>query len=354
MSSNESCERLYPTPWASLNALPEELRLDTTLHGAQSFRWRKTEESEWTNVLDGKLVSVKQTDNDVLFRTYKPREVAVSDTSKDSQDLKSYLRDYFQLDTSLQDLYTSWATADPNFRRVGSQNVAFRGIRVLRQHPVENLITFICTSNNNVARITLMVNALCREYGPAIGVPSHVPEDEPPFHDFPVIKTLSATDDLESRLRELGFGYRAKYITQTCARLSEHPDPEAYLLSLRALPYKDAIQALLEFPGVGPKVADCVALMSLDKREAVPVDRHVWQIALRDYGFTMADEIEDYTLTPKVYRQIQQHFRSLHGEYCGWAHSVLFTADLRAFNDRINCELGGDIASPSKTPKKRK
>ena len=33
--------------------------------------------------------------------------------------------------------------------------------------------------------------------------------------------------------------------------------------------------------GVGRKVADCVALFSLDKHDVVPVDTHVWDIACR-------------------------------------------------------------------------
>ena len=38
--------------------------------------------------------------------------------------------------------------------------------------------------------------------------------------------------------------------------------------------YREAHEALLEMSGVGPKVADCVCLMSLDKMEAIPVDTH--------------------------------------------------------------------------------
>ena len=34
-------------------------------------------------------------------------------------------------------------------------------------------------------------------------------------------------------------------------------------------------------PGIGPKVAACVALFSLDKHDSIPVDTHVWQLALR-------------------------------------------------------------------------
>lgn len=58
--------------------------------------------------------------------------------------------------------------------------------------------------------------------------------------------------------------------------------------------------------------------MSLDHSESIPVDTHVWQIALRDYGFKNKGK----TLNAKLYLQVGDHFRLLFGEYSGWAHSV--------------------------------
>jgi len=39
--------------------------------------------------------------------------------------------------------------------------------------------------------------------------------------------------------------------------------------------------------GVGRKVADCVALFSLDQTSAIPVDTHVWNIACRYFDPTL-------------------------------------------------------------------
>lgn len=47
--------------------------------------------------------------------------------------------------------------------------------------------------------------------------------------------------------------------------------------------YTSIFLALCSLYGVGPKVADCVCLMSLDKHDAIPVDTHMWQIAAREY-----------------------------------------------------------------------
>jgi len=71
----------------------------------------------------------------------------------------------------------------------------------------------------------------------------------------------------------LGFGYRAKYIATTARLIANEKSPD-WLSNLRKVPYKEAHEELLSLSGVGPKVADCVCLMSMDKSEAVPVDTH--------------------------------------------------------------------------------
>lgn len=129
---------------------------------------------------------------------------------------------------------------------------------------------------------------LCINYGPLIG---HL--DSKPYHDMPPPSAL-AKPEVEAHLRQLGFGYRAKYLYQTAATVSQEHD-EAWLDSLRnpespvlgakisdageMLPggregYREAHEELLNLLGVGPKVADCVCLMGLGWGEAVPVDTH--------------------------------------------------------------------------------
>lgn len=169
------------------------------------------------------------------------------------------------------------------------------------------------------------------------------------MHDFPTPESLTKKT-VEAHLRELGFGYRAKYIAET-ARIIAKEKPSAWLDSLRnpdfpafnavavidgpQSTYKDAQAALLSLTGVGPKVADCVCLMGLGWGESVPVDTHVLQIAQRDYRFGKKGP---KTINKVMYDAIGDHFRGIWGKYAGWAHSVLFTADLREFSSRIKNE----------------
>ncbi|KAI9253894.1 DNA glycosylase [Phascolomyces articulosus] len=305
--------------WRDLQVNPKELHLDTLKCG-QTFRWRHANDL-WSCVLNGKLYTLKQTSSTVLYGILPEHE-------PEEQQMKSTLRDYFQLDqTSLEQCYQRWSRLDKNFKEKAPY---FQGIRMLRQNPWENLISFICSSNNNIARISKMVQNLCIHYGPEI-----VTLDGVTYYDFPSIETLAKLKKgvLEEKLRQLGFGYRAKYIAQTTLQVyAKEQEQKDWLMSLRHASYSDAKQALVSLSGVGSKVADCVCLMSLDHPEAIPVDTHVWQIALRDYGF---GNKKGKTLTTRLYDEVGDHFRQLFGDYSGWAHSVLFTADLRAFEDRL-------------------
>lgn len=62
------------------------------------------------------------------------------------------LRKYFRLDVSLKQHYAQWAKKDPHFEKAAEK---FTGVRILCQDPVENLFSFICSSNNNIARFEI-------------------------------------------------------------------------------------------------------------------------------------------------------------------------------------------------------
>lgn len=63
----------------------------------------------------------------------------------------------------------------------------------------------------------------------------------------------------------------------------------------------------------------------------------VWQIAQRDYKFGRGAH---KSLTKATYDAVGNHFRKLWGKEAGWAHSVLFTADLRTFSNRLAATSG--------------
>ncbi|RPA88293.1 DNA glycosylase [Ascobolus immersus RN42] len=317
--------------WKKFPVELSELCIDTVLRCGQSFRWKKTGET-WSCALKGRVLLLQQEPDHLRYREIFPEApVEAQGSGTSTIDL---LNDYFNLSTDLKSLYKQWSDRDPHFSK---KAITFTGIRMLRQDPWENLISFICSSNNNISRIGQMVGNLCIHYGPRIAE-----VDGTVYHDFPAPEKL-AVKGVEETLRKLGFGYRAKYIAQT-ANMVVNELPEGWLMGLREKPYREAHDALLQLSGVGPKVADCICLMSLDKTEAVPVDTHVMQIATRDYKF---NKIKSKSMTKALYDAVGDHFRELWGPGAGWAHSVLFTADLKSFADK-------EVGVVSKTTKKSK
>ncbi|PQE20180.1 n-glycosylase dna lyase protein [Rutstroemia sp. NJR-2017a BBW] len=301
--------------------------------------WRKLPEliSERSCALSGRILSLKQDSTHLHYRTIFPDfKLPLSSTPStkttdvdEDEETESLLRRYLNLSPNLTELYEQWSSVDPNFKKRAPK---FTGVRILKQDAWEAL-----------------VNNLCLHYGPLIG---HVGDQ--PFHDFPPPEALTGSG-VEAHLRALGFGYRAKYIAQTASIVADKPkgwlqslcNPETVDVPFKGeIPpggregYRTAHEELLALQGVGPKVADCVCLMGLGWGEAVPVDTHVWQIAQRDYKFGKG---KHKSLTKATYDAIGDHFRALWGKEAGWAHSVLFAADLKTFSDKLVAKVEIDV-----------
>lgn len=134
---------------------------------------------------------------------------------------------------------------------------------------------------------------------------------------------------MEEKLREAKFGYRAKYIAACVQQIRENGGI-TWCKDLQNMSYKEAHKKLLNLQGIGPKVADCICLMSLNHLQAIPVDTHVHQIAQRHY---LPELKSTKSVTREIYEKIGDTFRNTYGDYAGWAQTVLFCADLRQFQE---------------------
>lgn len=322
--------RLIPLPQI-------ELSLGRVLRCGQTFRWKNVN-SVWSFTTNDQIVLLKQ-DPDVLHFACVLREGQDSSSAflKAYEKTHAFIQDYFNLDVKLGELYQQWSEVELEYRAKSKADsfATFPGIRMLRQDPWETVILFICSSNNNVKRISKMCDSLCQEFGTYINdYEGHA------YYSFPQPDVLAAPD-VEGKLRDLGFGYRARYINQTAKMFMDPEVPEISLATLheqRLKSYDEAHEYLLQLSGVGPKVADCICLMALDKHDVVPVDTHVLQIATRDYKYKGPK-----TMNKVSYHQVRLHLQKLFGKYAGWAQLVMFAADLSDLNNGINQRDGAKV-----------
>lgn len=310
-----------------------EVILRNSLHCGQAFRWVLQEESGvfYSTMRVGNgydLVTLRQIDDSTV------EYGCLNEQNMDS--LGFLLHSYLRLDVSLTELLKQWQSNDPD----GFMNKTHRGVRVLMQDPWETLCSYICSSNNNISRITKMCHSLAINFGDEIGRFDGIAQ-----YSFPSSDQLIGRAS-EEKLRELGFGYRAKYIMGTAELMALQKgsvsDTE-YMLSWKTkgkMGYEEAKEKLMGFPGVGPKVADCVLLSGFALDEVVPVDVHIARIASRDYQFKSTkketlDLQNKYRTLPLTRKKVNYEldilrvrFQELWGDYAGWAQCVLFAQEI--------------------------
>ena len=144
------------------------------------------------------------------------------------------------------------------------------------------------------------------------------------FYVFPTVERLSNAS--EKGLQECGLGYRAKYVQATAKKI--HTE-NINLESLKSMTYAEARKVLLDFSGVGLKVADCVLLFSLEKMEAFPVDVWVKRVILNHYQNLLPTDLvkklqSHSSLTNGEYEKIGAFARTYFGIYAGYAQEYLY------------------------------
>ena len=141
---------------------------------------------------------------------------------------------------------------------------SFQGLRILRQPLAETLFCFLLSSVKSIPQIKELCSLSAEAFGEEI---------LPGFHAMPTWERL--VDVPESDLRNLKFGYRAKYVAATAEHLSREPE---FLADCLEMPYAEARLKLMELPGVGGKVADCALLFGANKLNAFPVDTWIAKV----------------------------------------------------------------------------
>jgi N-glycosylase/DNA lyase len=349
--SSDLAELAPENEWIDLEVPAQELRPSATLTTGQCFNWLVVDDSFTGEVADTASVSPQKSAwgthdaKEWVGAPLKDRVISIRETSTTTlfrvlcgpkDGVKEDLRRYFRLETPLAPLYKEWSKQDARLAKIAK---AIPGVRIVRQDPHECMFSFICSSNNNIPRITKMLSSFREKYGMfLIELPIRQDCGEVgalSFFSFPTLSSLA--DATESDLRQMGLGYRAKFIIETRDLLKECGGDD-YLLNLRAQRDAAAVQEeLIKFSGIGRKVADCIALFSLDQDDAIPVDVHVQHIASRDYDSSVLGEAK--SITPTIYKRVGNLFRDRFTNYPGWAHSLLFVAELPSFRNVLPVDV---------------
>jgi N-glycosylase/DNA lyase len=262
--------------------------LGATLCSGQAFRWR-TDGQGWTGVIGSHFVRLRGDEFSIAVETAEP----VSDWG--------WLKHYLQLDLDIAQVLQTFPDDEPMRAAVSG----CRGLRLLRQEPWECLASFILSSTKQIVQIQQIVELLCERFGEALpGLPGSIPA-----RAFPTASRIARTGEAELRACKMGF--RAAYLLGTASRVASG---QFDLAKVSGLPVDIARAELMNLPGVGRKIADCVLLFAYGFASAFPVD--VWVMkALRQLYFPRRRvSIE------RMHRFAATHF----GPWAGYAQQYLF------------------------------
>lgn len=284
--------------WAPIPA--PILSLDLTLTSGQAFRWAKLDGTRWFGSVGRTVAVLEPHPSGFGWATWPPgRWDAIAR--------------YFGLEVDLEALYAEWIARDPEFAPYIRRS---RGLRILRQTPETALISFICSSCNNVPRIARMLDALASAVGDR--------SDCPWMTEWRFDADLSGVARLsEQELRDLGFGYRARFLAQVAS--PERSVSRSWFERLATLEPHTCRQELMTLPGVGAKVADCVRLFGLAHDDAVPVDTHLRRYITR----RLAPDLCGRSMTATTYDMLASRLRGIMGAYAGWAQQYVFVHERR-------------------------
>jgi N-glycosylase/DNA lyase len=267
------------------------LNVDATLFGGQAFRWRRDGAGGAIGWIGECPTRVRVDTEGLHVAALGGEAVALEEAAHRYFDVA---RDYAAVERRL--------LRDAPLRRVAA---GVAGVRILRQPPFETLVGFVVSANNNIPRIARSVEALCRLAG------RRVDTSDGALHAFPEPAALAEVG--VARLREeANLGYRDRYVAET-ARLVAAGDVD--LAALAALPTGGLRTELARLPGVGPKVADCVALFAYGRVEVFPVDTWVRRATTTLY-FDPERRATD--------REIAALARRRFGDHAGIAQQYLF------------------------------
>ena len=170
------------------------------------------------------------------------------------------------------------------------------GIRILKQDPIETIISFIISANNNIPRIKTIIENICLHYGTKIN----------DYYTFPTLDQLNKIP-LEF-FKEIKCGYRDKYLFETIKMLKKINIEDLY-----KLPTIELKKELLKLKGVGGKVADCILLFGFSRTDVFPTDTWIKKVYVERTGDLKSSA-----------NKISEYFVEIFGENSGFAQQYLF------------------------------
>jgi N-glycosylase/DNA lyase len=128
-----------------------DINLKETFECGQCFRWNFDGEG-YIGVVNGKVLRAIQKDKGFILENTTVEE------------FENIWSDYFDLKMDYSIILNDF----PEDKFLEKAAIFGKGIRILKQNPIETIISFIISANNNIGRIKKIIEGFCYIYGKSI------------------------------------------------------------------------------------------------------------------------------------------------------------------------------------------
>ena len=266
-----------------------DFRIGQTLECGQSFHFEKTNNDEYIIIAHNRILKVKEHSHDT---------VVFYDTTK--EEFENVWIKYFDLDRDYSEIKRVLLEKDDKLRTAIEEK---NGVRIMNQDFFEMLLSFIISQNKQIPHIKKIVFDISQKWGNYLGR-----VNDKAYYSFPT-KEQMAGCTIEDFI-QLKTGFRAPYLYDAVNKVLSGEISEEHAKTLGS---EEVIKYLCGIKGVGEKVANCIALFALEKRDAFPID--VWIKRIMEHLYFEGE-------TDK--KIIMEFAKERFGEYGGYAQQYLF------------------------------
>ena len=254
---------------------PQEFNIKQILDCGQIFRY----------VINDDIAIVYSKDKRATIKTEKDQIIILSD------DI-NYFENFFDLKIDYEAIKNKLKT---DKFLVSAIEYGY-GIRILNNDLFEMIVSFIISANNNISRIKKSIEYLCSHFGSNMGE----------YFAFPTLDQLkSATVD---DFKLAGLGYRSEYMFETIQRLT-YKDIDTIITQNK----QEQFDFLVSLKGVGEKVANCILLFGLSRKDVFPVDTWINKVY---------NKLNNSNETNR--KRITQELTNRYGNLSGYAQQYFF------------------------------
>jgi N-glycosylase/DNA lyase len=276
------------------------LNINSTINSGQSFLWEKREKS-WYGIYEESILKITEYEN-------KGEKTYEYDSFPKIENWQQHV---FRFDDKYDQIINEISGKDIIIDNITKK---YPGLRIMRQRPIQCIISFLCSSNNNIPRNRLIMRNLSKKFG------KKVEWDGNEFYTFPSLRALHTTSVPELLL--CGLGYRTEFVIKTVREIVKQ---ETDMVKLAEMDYDKAKQEILKLSGVGDKIADCILLFSLNKLEAFPIDTWIIKFFQKKSNQILDEDMKiKEKIAPNQYRVLSKKIREHYGRYSGYAQQYLY------------------------------